>query len=124
MAEKYYEYIVSVTQRLVYVLQGNVLAPLLFGAHVNNHSHNMSLVMYVKKKRLHLFRKGTHLTKVPCSMRLNISVGDTSMKRRKEKQLPSSSAKGCEDKVINKYKYFSLKMSTQAKQTKKSFVGL
>lgn len=34
---------------------------------------------------------GTYLTKVPCSMRLDISAGDTSMKRRKEKQFPASS---------------------------------
>lgn len=76
---------------------------------------------------LHLFRKGTHLTKVPCSMRLNISVGDTSMKRRKEKQLPSLSAKGCKDKVINTHQCCFLIRSTQAEQcltSPESFVGV
>lgn len=34
----------------------------------------------------------THLTKVPCSIILDISAGDTSIKRKKEKQLPFSSS--------------------------------
>lgn len=35
-------------------------------------------------------KRDAHLTKVPRSIRLDISVGDTSMKRKKEKQLPVS----------------------------------
>lgn len=44
----------------------------------------------------------THLTNVPCSMRLDISTGDTSMNRRKEKQLPLSSPNTVKMKTVNK----------------------
>lgn len=46
----------------------------------------------------------THLTKVPCSMRLDISAGDTSMNRRNEKQLPLSSPKTVKMKTVHKTK--------------------
>lgn len=43
----------------------------------------------------------THLTKVPCNMRLDISAGDTSMNRKKEKQLPLSLPDTIKTKMAN-----------------------
>lgn len=58
------------------------------------HLSHLFLHLFVQRQRekqILSWKLKAHLTKVPCNMRLDISAGDTSMKRRKEKQLPLSS---------------------------------
>lgn len=54
-----------------------------------------------KDKDSNICEDRTHLTKVPWSIRLDISAGDTSMKRRKEKQLPLSSPASVKSRIYD-----------------------
>lgn len=64
--------------------------PLVEGQSLYSLSHFISLLSN-KNKESNRRKLEVHLARVPCSMRLDSSAGDTSMKRRKEKQLPLSS---------------------------------